>query len=217
MDITKTSEGYDWKTLLIRGSFGFLVGIISVLYIVTNKYNKDALILITPIDNIFQFNKYFIVFYISWYAYVAIFVLYLCIFDKNAYYRVLSCLIFGMLSSYAIYYFFPTTVPRPTLIGDDFFTNLVRFIYNRDLPYNCLPSIHVLNTILVDIYINITKGVNHTLKIICRVMGTLIILSTMFVKQHVFLDVVAALILATIIMFITENIDKKYKVSDRLF
>lgn len=207
----------DWRCIIKRGIFVLLIPFVSSFYPILNKYNPNAKILITFIDNFIPFNKYFIILYVTWYGYVAFFLIYLCIFNKENYWKLLLSLSLGMIAAYFIFYFFPTTVPRPVLSGNDIFTNMVRIIYANDNPFNCLPSIHVLNTMLVEIYITTSKGIGPILTIICNVIGILIILSTMFIKQHVFLDVLSAAILAYMLYLLVEYLLDDLRLKDKLF
>jgi len=103
----------------------------------------------------------------------------------------------GELICFVIYFFFQTTVPRPTIVGDNFFNNLVQWIYAHDRPFNCFPSIHVLTTftiMLASLHIK-NKHVIHHLCI--HIIGTLIIISTLFVKQHVIFDMIGSMFLVT--------------------
>ncbi|WP_374120487.1 phosphatase PAP2 family protein [Neobacillus sp. PS3-40] len=94
-----------------------------------------------------------------------------------------------------IYFFFQTTVPRPKLEGNSFLIELVQLIYSRDLPYNCFPSIHVLTSLAIMLgYLHLKiKHILHSIFI--YITGTMIIISTLFVKQHVILDIFGALML----------------------
>jgi len=63
----------DWRCIIKRGIFALLIPLISIIYPVLNKYNPNVKVLITFIDNLIPFNKYFIIFYVTWYGYVGIF------------------------------------------------------------------------------------------------------------------------------------------------
>ena len=83
---------------------------------------------------------------------------------------------------------FPTVSsrpPRPT--GDGFNDWLLRTIYNSDVKYNCLPSLHVAQVYIAALTCNIVhRGVGKA----ALVWATLVAVSTLFTKQHYFLDVV---------------------------
>ncbi|MEY8351650.1 phosphatase PAP2 family protein, partial [Bacillus cereus] len=109
--------------------------------------------------------------------------------------------ILGKLACFSIYYFWQTTVPRPTVVGTDMFSELVRYIYSIDQPVNCFPSIHVLTTFVI-MLAAFKRREQHVFEYyILTFFGTLIILSTLFTKQHAFVDAVSGMTLASILYF----------------
>jgi len=92
------------------------------------------------------------------------------------------------------------------ITGSDFFSNLVLNLYEADNPYNCFPSIHVLNSVLIALFTFESEKVHKLTKAICVIISVSIILSTMFIKQHYFADVVAGIIFACILYFSFRNI-----------
>ena len=106
---------------------------------------------------------------------------------------------------YIIYYFYPTYVPRPMITGTDFLSNMVLNLYAADNPYNCFPSIHVLNSVLIALYTYESDKVYKSTKVICVIISSFIILSTMFIKQHYFADVAVAIIFAFVLYFSFKN------------
>lgn len=184
-----------WKEISKRAAFSLIIPAISVIYPILNRPSVRAVVMHTFIDDIIPFNASFVVPYMLWYAYVTWFLLYLCIIDKESYFKLLNSLIIGMLISYVVFYFYPSHVPRPIIVKKDVFSELVAFIYQRDNPYNCFPSIHVLNSLLVAMYVNASYKVMMGTKITCSVLATLIIISTLFIKQHYFVDAIGAIFL----------------------
>ena len=138
------------------------------------------------------------------FLFISICLIYFAIVDSKTYYCLLASDVCGMLICFVIYYFFPTTVPRPTIIGTDFFSNLVKYIYASDNPYNCFPSIHVLSSFL-PILFTFKYNKSRIMKVFTLISGIMIILSTLFVKQHYFLDVLASLILSSILYLVVSN------------
>lgn len=184
-----------WKEISKRAAFSLIIPAISVIYPILNRPSERAAVMHTFIDDIIPFNAFFVIPYVLWYAYVAWFLLYLCIKDKDNYFKLLTSLAIGMLISYGVFYFYPSHVARPIIVKKDVFSELVAFIYQRDNPYNCFPSIHVLNSLLVAMYVNASYKVKIGTKITCSVLATLIIMSTLFIKQHYFVDVIGAIFL----------------------
>ena len=197
---------YHWKDVVKRGLFSISILLISFTYPLLNQSRGNANSVYTFVDKFIPFNRFFILPYISWYIFMAIFSAILCILDKERYFKLLITLNIGMITCYVIYYFYPTYVPRPIITGTDFFSNLVLSLYAADNPYNCFPSIHVLNSVLIALYIYESEKVYKYIKAICIVMSVSIILSTMFIKQHYFADVLSGVIFALILYLSFRNI-----------
>ena len=90
----------------------------------------------------------------------------------------------------------------PEFLGeelDNIFTDMVRHLYSTDTPTNLFPSIHVYNSIAACVAIFYSKHVKRKgTKAAALVLTILIILSTMFIKQHSVFDVLTAFALAAI-------------------
>lgn len=201
---------YEWRDILKRGVFALGVIIVSALYPLTNNPVERVKVIETFVDKAIPFNRLFVIPYVVWYGYVVIFIFLLCVLHKEAYYKLITTISVGMLLCYVVYYFYPTHVPRPVVVGDDLLSNLVLSIYANDNPYNCMPSIHVLNTLLVAMFVSAEEKFHKVIKIVSAVIAVLIILSTMFIKQHYFVDVISATILAYILFFIVNTLHFKH-------
>ena len=95
---------------------------------------------------------------------------------------------------------------------DNVFTDMVKVLYKTDTPTNVLPSIHVFNSIGVSIAISHSNDLkkHRWIQISAYILAVLIILSTMFLKQHSVTDVIAAVTMACIIYpFVYVTADKK--------
>lgn len=169
---------------------------ISPIYSILNESTKGAVDVTTRIDDYIPFIKEFVIPYILWYPFLYGALIYYCFVDRKKYYVALSSIIFGKLFCFIIYYFWQSTVPRPEVVGTDIFSQLVLLVYNSDQPVNCLPSIHVLTTFVIMLVVLQRKGQNKWEYTIGTVMGTLIILSTLFMKQHAILDVFTGMFVA---------------------
>jgi PAP2 superfamily len=175
--------------LLVMPALGFI-------YTLLNTDTREAVILSTQLDEWIPFVPIFIVPYILWYAFILGYLFYLWYKDVPTFLKTLGIIFIGELVCFVIYFYFQTTVPRPELTGDGLFIDLVRMIYSHDQPYNAFPSIHVLTTFAIILgNFNIkNKHLFHT--VFVPVMGSLIILSTLFVKQHFILDMISSIFLS---------------------
>lgn len=180
-------------------SYMLSIPILNIFYALLNNADRGAYSLVTDLDQTIPFLKGFIVPYIIWYFFILGTFVYFCLKDKKVYYRTLLAYNLGLLACYGIYFVFQTHVPRPELVGQDVMTKLVALIYSQDQPYNAFPSIHVLSTFLMVKGINKCRGKNYLNQSLVYANAVLIILSTLFVKQHVILDVLAAIVLGSLL------------------
>ena len=89
------------------------------------------------------------------------------------------------------------------------FTALCEWLYSTDTPTNLFPSIHVYNSLGIHFavmhssYFKDKKHVQHASLVLC----VLIILSTMFIKQHSVFDVSTAFMLAFVQCGLHQKLD----------
>lgn len=198
----------NFKNNLIHMFALLSIPVINIFYALLNNNTRGVFQLITTIDTNIPFIKEFIIPYILWYPFMFLTLLFLCLKDLKVYYRTLITLNLSLLSCYLIYYFFQTTVPRPVVYGNDIFSYLTLLIYKFDKPFNCFPSIHVVTSYLM------IKGINSVdcskkIKHLVAFVSISIIVSTLFVKQHVILDVLSAILLGDIIFDFIEKLSVK--------
>ncbi len=154
-------------------------------------------------DDLIPFCELFIIPYLLWFVYAAGFVIYMLFVDEKSYHEVCTFLAIGMTVFLVVSILFPNIlVLRPDVMPrDNLFTRLCRVLYAVDTPTNVTPSIHVYNSVCIMIAAHKTDaGLMRAKasKVFITVLGFLIILSTMFLKQHSFSDVVNAIALALI-------------------
>ena len=96
-----------------------------------------------------------------------------------------------LAAAYATYLVYPVYLPRPELTGHSLATRLLALEY-LDKPYNHFPSLHVALAILVALGCSDDRRMRWWLPAVVAIMAV----STVFVKQHYILDVLAAAVLA---------------------
>ena len=201
----------DYKYVIIRCTFIISIWINVQGYVYLNNFRGKVFNVRTAFDAALPFNKYFVIAYVFWYIYVALILFYLAVCDGNKFYKLLICINAGMIACYIVYYFYPTIVIRPEIVSSDVFSQAVKFIYRRDHPYNCFPSIHVLDSVLCAIYINRDKILSLKIKLISSFISVMIIFSTFFIKQHYIYDAVSATILSYALYYILNFKEIKVK------
>lgn len=99
---------------------------------------------------------------------------------------------------------------RPSFHVVDLSQKALHFIYINDHGFNVFPSMHVANTVLVAL---IFLEYNKKLGIFFSILALLISMSTLFIKQHYFYDVIAGFIEA---LFIYITIFKSKEIYSKL-
>lgn len=171
------------------------IPISNLIYCLLNNANRGTHSLVTDLDQGIPFIKLFVLPYVMWYFFIFGTLAYFCLNDKKTYYRTLLSINLGLLIAYGIYFFFQTNVPRPDLIGNDFLTRMISFVYNNDQPYNAFPSIHVMTSFIMIKAINKFPAKSYLNVSFVYITAILIILATQFIKQHVILDLFSAIVL----------------------
>lgn len=113
---------------------------------------------------------------------------------KKSFYQLALSLTIVNLIAYIVYLSFQTVVPRDLVVGNDIFSDILRFIYSNDLPYAAFPSLHSGLSAVAATYFVLRKS-KWALAFVS--MAGLIVISTLFTKQHFILDAVTGVILGT--------------------
>lgn len=152
------------------------------------------------LDDQIPFCEYFIIPYFLWFGYVAWGIGYFYLKNKDEYFRLCTMLFTGM----TIFLIVSTIYPnghylRPTAFErNNLFVQIVKWLYSTDTSTNLFPSIHVYNSIAVNIAVWHSGNFKNR-KVVrygSAFLMVSIILSTMFLKQHSVFDVVTGIIMA---------------------
>lgn len=193
----RKQENNKWQRHLSRIVLYFIVYLIGFFYI--EQREVDIHIIHTVLDDRIPFCSYFIIPYVMWFGYVAVTIVWFAVFasKKNEYYQLSGTICSGASLFLLISFFYPNGQNlRPDLTGGDIWTTAVQILYQIDTPTNILPSLHVFFSIACCIAIlkNDTIRKHRIVRLFSVVLSILIILSTMFLKQHSVIDVALALV-----------------------
>ena len=148
------------------------------------------------LDDLVPFNELFLIPYLFWFVYLVGMLVYTLFQDVDCFRRLMRFLILTYSVAIIAYLLFPTCQNlRPTdFPRENFLVDFIRHFYAFDTNTNVCPSIHVLGSLAVMFASWHCKGITGKgWKAAFTVCGLLISISTVFMKQHSCLDVLAAI------------------------
>ena len=165
-----------------------------------------SVILHCALDDKIPFVKYAIIPYYLWFVWIVCTLFWLLWFaPKKEFWRLCLPLFAGMTLSLMFCALVPNGVSlRPASIeGNDIFTMLVRGLWKADTSTNVCPSIHVFNSLTLDLAFQRTSLLSKPRYRFVRwgahLLDVAIVMSTMLLKQHSVIDVVCGIVLALVI------------------
>ena len=175
-----------------------------IIFTLLQAYINPQYIMHSPIDDHIPFLSGFIIFYVIWYVYIGWCFIYMGLRSRSEFMKFFKFIFFGTIISYFIYMLFPNGQNlRNPLVTTDVFSYTINLIRSVDPPTNVFPSLHVYNSLGVffavsSYYRNDKRYIGITLHLL---LSLLICASTVFIKQHSILDVIASTILAFLLYF----------------
>lgn len=183
-------------------------------FFLENSVTVPDLVLHCRLDDVIPFCKYAIVPYYLWFAWIFVTLVYFLVrAPKNEFWRLCLPLFAGMTLSLLFCAVVPNGIYlRPRAVpGNDLFAVLVRGLYRTDTATNVFPSIHVFNSVTLDMAYQRSSCFAGKKRRWARwgahVLDVSIILSTLLLKQHSVLDATAGLILAVALEVIAVHMD----------
>lgn len=148
-----------------------------------------------PLDDRIPFQEWFIIPYMLWMVSMVAMCVYTLLYDVEIFKRYSKFLTISMTISTVVFLVYPSCqelrpveFPRNNLL-----TEAVKLLYRADTNTNVFPSEHAIGAIAVWIAAVHTKRLRSAGKvIILSIFLFLVCLSTVFLKQHSILDVIAA-------------------------
>lgn len=203
------------KLRTLRPMFCYMIAYLVSFGLIEQWNRLHYTVIHTAVDDMIPFSPVFVIPYILWFPYVMCFGLFLLMVNEEAYHRFCTVLAIGMTIFIVVSIIFPNIhLLRPeTMPENNVFTHMISLLYLADTPTNLTPSIHVFNSLAVVAAAwewdwrterghSFPKVVRGFWRTFLTVLGLLITLSTMLIKQHSFSDVAvaAALFLFTFIL-----------------
>lgn len=168
-----------------------------------------------PIDEVIPFVPFFIVFYILSYIQWFGSYIYHCHSGKESCYHIIASDFIVNIMCMLCFILLPTTIERPQITGNGVFEVLTKIIYFFDTPVNLFPSMHCTTSWICFRGSLLMKNAPKWYPALQFVFTLFVFASTVFVKQHFFIDIIAGVILVEIGWFISKHFSL-WKLFDRL-
>lgn len=185
-----TDEFRHLKLLLYWPLFGLMFLFVERIYKVPEYYSVYCLL-----DDFIPFCEFFLIPYMFWFVYLVGALLYTLMSDIQGFRKMMWFVIITYSVSIIIYLIFPTCQQlRPgSFTRDNVFTRFLVHFYKFDTNTNVCPSIHVIGSVSAMLAL-LGTDIFSTRPRKAAVIFTafLICASTVFLKQHSVVDIIAA-------------------------
>lgn len=163
------------------------------------------------LDELIPFHEGFVLAYVGWYFLIVISLGYYLLYNVENFKGLQTYIIVTQVVAMICYIVYPTYQDlRPAVFPrDNVLTWLLGLIYAFDTPTGVCPSLHVAYSIGIASSWLKEKSAPRLWKIFIVMFVVLICLSTMFVKQHSAIDVLAALPVCALAEWIAYGRKKK--------
>lgn len=191
-------EKYKHGALMVGYAIFYLVW----FYYLESKDVRHLRVIHMTFDDYIPFWEVFVVPYLLWYFYFSAVLIFFLFKNKTDYYKNCLFLFTGMTLFLLISTLWPNGHDlRPAVMPrDNVFTFLVSLLYRADTPTNLWPSIHVYNALGAHFAIIRSRELagKRIVRVGSLILSSLIIASTVFIKQHSLFDVLTAFALAAV-------------------
>lgn len=188
------------KLLLFWPLFGLLFLFVERFYRVDYYYPMYC-----SFDDLIPFCELFLIPYLFWFVYLIGMHVYTLLYDVDTFRRMIKYIMITYSAAILIYFIFPTCQElRPIEFErDNILTRFIVAFYQFDTNTNVCPSIHVIGSLAVMEAALWSKQINSKgWKIAFVITAFLICISTVFMKQHSVIDLLAALPICVLAHFI---------------
>ncbi len=190
------------------------MGLQALSYFVIKSFLTDYNVIHSILD--VPLIKGFVYFYDSWYPFILLITFIIYKYDKKIFKYLIVSMLLGALMSHITFLIYPSMVERPIISVKNITDFILYITYKTDTPaVNCLPSMHCVYCFITSYFIYKCSNLKTKYKALIITYSMLIVLSTLFIKQHVIEDVILAFIYVVIVIIIVnlskEKINKTFK------
>ena len=197
----------DMKLLLFWPLFGLAFAFLE------RGPDRNWFVVESALDSAIPFCEYFVIPYMFWFLYIIFMNVYSFFYDRPTFVKYMKFTIITYTVTIIVYVLFPTAqMLRPDIAAlgrENIFTEFLKHFYMFDTNTNVCPSLHVAGGVAVWAAGLTSKHFSTAFwRVVSTVIMLLICASTVFLKQHSIIDVIAAAVLcaaAYVIVFVKKE------------
>lgn len=164
--------------------------------------NRPRQIIHCFLDDLVPFNEWFAIPYFFWFAAFPGSLLFFLLLDKRDFVELCILIFGGAAVCFTVYLLWPNGLQlRPEQVNDNLLCRLLQLVWLVDAPNNVCPSLHVSISCAIALVswrsVRLQPYLAARLAVVAVML--LICVSTVFVKQHSVLDVLAGAVLSGVI------------------
>lgn len=187
--------GQGWRGGVITVALGVVAIAVSTQYDTLN-HGPAVISSHTPIDDLIPLAPAFVVPYVTLRPMLYLSALAFLLFRAGIYRSAALSMSVIFVVSYAFYVLLQSYMVRPDVSGTDLLASMLRDVYAGDQPYNDFPSLHAsLSTMIALHWLRVDRRAGAPIAL----WAALVAISTVFVKQHYLPDLVAGVLLGTVV------------------
>lgn len=171
----------------------------------------------TAVDDMIPVIEVFIIPYAMWLPYLVAGMIAIAIRSRKLSRKTSYMLMAGMTLFIIISLVYPNMLELRAAIPDrqNIFMDCINYLHSIDTPTDVLPSLHVYDAIVVAAGLHLTFRDKKVMLVLSDILTALIVLSTLFIKQHSIIDVISAIVMFIpvfiIICFVIKPVGKETK------
>lgn len=173
------------------------------VYVYSRNHHPTGANLSIFVDDYIPFIPAFVAFYALYYFLPQVTLWFVSFTNKKKYIDLVITVLLGSLICGICFNIYQVQMVRPDFEVKGIFTWGVSIIYQVDpIPINCFPSLHAYMGAIIILAVLGNCDFPKWMRVLFFICGFGIILSTVFIKQHYFLDMVAGVVLPILIYMI---------------
>lgn len=182
------------------------VALAILTYEVLNHIGRPRLIEITTdFDRMMPLLPAFVIPYLSFIPLVFVLLPWMTLRSRNVFRAYTLAIFIAQMILNVLYIVVPATVVRPTVVGTDVFSVLLRdLVWQLDEPLNTFPSNHVTLSVIA-IFALASLKLRRWWVLPLQLWLGVVCISTLLVYQHVVLDLISGVVIGALVFWLTSR------------